>query len=810
MIIPERSDDQIDDSIRVTKEPQLLGIFADGVNDENDSDNQTNVLKTNNFINSSKLIDHNSEDIERISIDSTDSSGNSNIEETTVLPLNVTQVSAQSGQICGTFDGQFKCLSAGQVPLGYTNFLHFSATNGFFDTIPAPGETIDPKSYVAMKVEISSSPGGEVFIIDMISGRHLLYYNNKATVYMSNHFDKNYEEFVSDSNYINIQINEPLDDELVLPFKRDDLIKPEEVKYYGSRTYTGKNGKFLMTIQYYEMQFAVNEQQLIYNDPNHPDGPKMHQEAVYVANSVVTYIMKPPPPDQSNNISVGLQVDLEHLDIDVAVGDYLLVGPGDKPTYRELSKAQIISENILKQEQEKTLYFYSDSAYIRLVTHNSLKKGTALKFTWRPPNDTVQDLPEEKVPKRIRDAAIQLCILDIKCGQFNVSYSDGFVSELVHKANQYLFGEHAADNDAKNMVSKRSVRIFNEEDSGRVRNGRNDISCQMEMAITNPWDWNWPMVKHSMLYDMFFHDGNRWTTSSLRDLKTNQPIVVTDCSQQSLSFWRIILPIIIIIIVSVVIMLVAWRYQYHNWAKVQNQPYMNAPIAEPVDENILYAKGAAGAGGPKDNPLFMNSPPNNRKTHTDVTIKSIDSVDSDDIDHQRRQQQSTSRERSNTQQTSDMSGMSSISSKKLASVKESPEFVRKLFRQQNEYVLEGSGMKPGSSVVVDYDDTDDSSPPNRPIDIRSKTFSSAKALTYDDNPTVSFAGLNGTQHESLRSYPRSALRQRTIENEKLLEQNQTNPFRNSTKVQFDVPLPQQQQQQQQQYQSYNNNDHSLP
>lgn len=87
------------------------------------------------------------------------------------------------------------------------------------------------------------------------------------------------------------------------------------------------------------------------------------------------------------------------------------------------------------------------------MTHNSLKKTeTALRFSWSPPNTTVDDIDNTKVSDRIKNSALQICILDTSCQKMSNAFKEQLTEELVHIANDYLTNEY---HDFSNLVSKR-------------------------------------------------------------------------------------------------------------------------------------------------------------------------------------------------------------------------------------------------------------------------------------------------------------------------------------------------------------------
>ncbi|CAG2113245.1 unnamed protein product, partial [Medioppia subpectinata] len=552
--------------------------------------------------------------------------------------------------------------------------------------IPEPDiETIPDTSYIAMMVDVCTEPNGQILVYDEGSDQQLLSFSNFGTAYMCNHWEDNYESFVSDSNTLRVEYRLPR------PFMGnldEQYQKIDDDHAVGSRTVTADGGtSFKLEIQYFKIDFReTTERELHYiNDAD------QRQDVYYIPNTVITYKLMPPPDTGSKNISVGVIVVITKLDIDEDAGDFVLVGPGSEPTHRELSKAQIITKNIDEEtDKPRDLYVYADSAYIRLVTHNSLKTGTAMKFHWNESNTYIQpdDLwPEEKVPKRVKDSAVQVCVIDQSCSQFNTTYKESFISELVSIANDYLFNDkdHKNDNkDFKNLVSKQSVFLFNTEDNVHVHSGKSDISCQMEMAITSPIDQHWPMVSYSILNKLFFGG------SSSREMHITDPkgkkYTVTDCSYESISFWRMILPIIVILLVSIALMLAAWRYQYYNWSKMQgstakNTKYMSAPGGQ-HQEDILFSKG-----GPKDNPIFVDVETSAvAKRDTTNNLPKMDTIGGQPLPAHHKPVTKQDSEESVTSYTSSLG--------KLPSVKESPEFSKGLFnattsRAENEYVVEG-------------------------------------------------------------------------------------------------------------------------
>ncbi|CAG2172647.1 unnamed protein product [Oppiella nova] len=238
-------------------------------------------------------------------------------------------------------------------------------------------------SYIAMMVKVCSKPYGQLLIYDEESKQQLLSFSNEGHTDMCNYYDdqSNYETFVSDSNKFSL------------------TPQLTEIKYNDPFQLKG----FSLDIYYFVVQFRNISERELYGkyDEDH------HQEVAYVPNTSITYKLIPTPPTGGVDISVPIRIYIEYLDIDVDSGDYVVIGPGSQSKHRELSKTQIITENIGEVDDYQEVVIYADSVYIRLVTHHSLKrgttelKGTALKFRWYESNTTVTDRRDIPVLKRI-------------------------------------------------------------------------------------------------------------------------------------------------------------------------------------------------------------------------------------------------------------------------------------------------------------------------------------------------------------------------------------------------------------------------
>jgi hypothetical protein len=104
------------------------------------------------------------------------------------------------------------------------------------------------------------------------------------------------------------------------------------------------------------------------------------------------------------------------------------------------------------------------------------------------------------------------------------------------------------------------VVLFNQEDGIRINDDKSEIFCQLSLALTSAFDPEWPMVSYSTLHHIFFDGKSYRKMHSFGDVKVN------DCSHPAVASWKMILPIVIILIVSVLLMLIAWRYDIYNFS----------------------------------------------------------------------------------------------------------------------------------------------------------------------------------------------------------------------------------------------------
>jgi len=85
---------------------------------------------------------------------------------------------------------------------------------------------------------------------------------------------------------------------------------------------------------------------------------------------------------------VGIEVEVLSLDLDFGLGDYLLIGPGNKAELWNNSRAQIIGHKIDRQEAERNphrFWIHAESAFVRYETYTIEESNKMLQIQNRNP-----------------------------------------------------------------------------------------------------------------------------------------------------------------------------------------------------------------------------------------------------------------------------------------------------------------------------------------------------------------------------------------------------------------------------------------
>lgn len=225
----------------------------------------------------------------------------------------------------------------------------------------------------------------------------------------------------------------------------------------------------------------------------------------YVKNSVRTWILR---RDVSKDFysAPRVEIELKRLQIDAGFGDYLLIAaapesgsyqladPGEignsrlieaessaadvgfnEILYRRNDTAQVLIENIIPNREvelsNKLIVVTAKAAYITLVLHNHNEDSEetepcgrsrpALEFRFRIKNGNKTEPEREKVPRRMKDASVNICVQEINCYTLNSGLLDIFQKQFATMANIYLAFNQSSDASLVRSIKFRGVTSIN-------------------------------------------------------------------------------------------------------------------------------------------------------------------------------------------------------------------------------------------------------------------------------------------------------------------------------------------------------------
>jgi hypothetical protein len=115
---------------------------------------------------------------------------------------------------------------------------------------------------------------------------------------------------------------------------------------------------------------------------------------------------------------------------------------------------------LIKSNFQFLFYNLELISFDSLVTHNSNKRGIALKFSWTPPNNIYDEIDDTKVSPRIRNSAIRICVLDHSCRNMRDRFENKFIDQLIHITNDYLINTDRDSFVSKNSGKKTNIFFF--------------------------------------------------------------------------------------------------------------------------------------------------------------------------------------------------------------------------------------------------------------------------------------------------------------------------------------------------------------
>lgn len=446
-------------------------------------------------------------------------------------------------------------------------------------------ENIDDDSYIKVRMRVCSEPGGEVIVNDVITETILDGFRNLGGSRQCNKWvelpenNKNkqleelaFEKFISESNLIQVEYKPPTDMDVFTIKWKSSFLK----NGHGSRMlqYLHKKTEeevFSLEVKYEVIPFRVDPEDPEVLMPDPPEGPISPAAIPYRANWVKTYSLGRRSLCDMSGVTncqekfrVGIQVEIERLDLDFDRGDYLIVGPGIRPEFWKNSKGQAIAQPIGvdkddPQQGSVNIWINADSAFLRIVTHNSLRETTndtvALKFNWIPANDTLPDMKVDEVSQKLKEASLQVCLIEYQCTVFK-PIEDAIKKEAVRIFNQYLM---ANDKSITTLIDETSVLIFDPEQFSYPKGRRTEYYCQFNLAIASPYDSEFPLVGSDIIYKMLFPNGG--SRQMIRSSNSTVSVTINNCEFELISWKTIFIPIVIILAISISIMLIFWRLQ---------------------------------------------------------------------------------------------------------------------------------------------------------------------------------------------------------------------------------------------------------
>lgn len=302
----------------------------------------------------------------------------------------------------------------------------------------------------------------------------------------------------------------------------------------------------------------------------------------YEPNSVWTHVV-PKAEESETEYKIGVQFEIVYLDLDFDKNDYLLICPGMQPKLWAHTKCQIITRKIASHNSEGMKFWINaDSAFLRVVTHNSLKKNVKVLEAYSEiANKTIKKSKNNDIPNRIKLASTQLCFEQL-CINWRTTTKKEFLQEYVYHLNNYLV-EH--ESNISMLIDTESVLIIDTRNE-TISSSRYNVVCRVSLAVTSPYDPEYPLVDGDTLHEMYFGSKTSIMFNGIR---------VTDCSYMNITIQEIIIPILIIIIVFSFITVVFWRLQtqliknrYTPIKRKNNQSESKLNLAEQNEDFMNY------------------------------------------------------------------------------------------------------------------------------------------------------------------------------------------------------------------------------
>lgn len=251
--------------------------------------------------------------------------------------------------------------------------MHFTIPS----TSKSQKESFPAESYIRLdKMSICAEPGGELLIFDKGTSnlKVLFKFVNSGSTYQCNTLmidSLPNPEAVSESNSLQVEYRLPHSDYTKSEARYRSI--PPKDKAQGSSdrkglrkiTYSDTSGGdtikvFDLEINYTEMPFQYPAITYLYNPGQ--------ESTDYKPNMVKTYVI-PKKTDCSGPDcnKIGIEIDIQQLNLDFNKGDYLLIGPGNRPNFWQGAPSQIIARKIDSEsdpDSSAKIWVHADSAFM--------------------------------------------------------------------------------------------------------------------------------------------------------------------------------------------------------------------------------------------------------------------------------------------------------------------------------------------------------------------------------------------------------------------------------------------------------------
>ena len=288
------------------------------------------------------------------------------------------------------------------------------------------------------------------------------------------------------------------------------------IQNYNNVIEEDSNPVFMVELEYSELQFNSSEEYIDADRETHKN-----YSFEYKPNYVQTLVL-----NRTEDMKYGIVIDINHLDLDVDRGDYIILGSDRRPKH---SKNSVI---IWDNKKMKSIYVNSNQTFIQIVTHGSTKSGLCFQMVWSTENKTIElSKKEPDISEGVREQGLHICIRN-QC-QDN-QYYERLRKYLARYLNKQIFDGSL---QSEEFINEKQILIFDEEFRG------DDALqyCSAKLAVTRRQNHKIPVFTKETLNDIIFRN---------KTFSENE-INLTDC-ELSLHRFKQIYEIIIYFVIPLI------------------------------------------------------------------------------------------------------------------------------------------------------------------------------------------------------------------------------------------------------------------